>query len=280
MATRLGMGRSAVKFERLSGCGHPGGWRRSDVAVAGGRSGGGCSGDESRFGRSLNRRIGHPLSGRVEPLDLIRSGWKLGWTLPAPIDHRLRLRLLLLRIDIVKSGHLVSGLLLLLLLLWWGVIESGGRGGGAGRRTPMLIHPTRAAAAARWPRINIGRRTGASRQTTRRASARYPSAGGIPDGTWNYETERSDVSNARTNQKKKNQKENSKRATKGKRAKQMFRFFFCLFLKECFNSISPSDAFTRKKMKNIQYIYKKKEIGVGGLSNVGHWLTSLERMEH
>ena len=78
MATRLGMGRSAVKFERLSGCGHPGGWRRSDVAVAGGRSGGGCSGDESRFGRSLNRRIGHPLSGRVEPLDLIRSGWKLG----------------------------------------------------------------------------------------------------------------------------------------------------------------------------------------------------------
>ena len=218
MATRLGMGRSAVKFERLSGCGHPGGWRRSDVAVAGGRSGGGCSGDESRFGRSLNRRIGHPLSGRVEPLDLIRSGWKLGWTLPAPIDHRLRLRLLLLRIDIVKSGHLVSGLLLLLLLLWWGVIESGGRGGGAGRRTPMLIHPTRAAAAARWPRINIGRRTGASRQTTRRASARYPSAGGIPDGTWNYETERSDVSNARTNQKKKKTKKriaNEPRREKG-----------------------------------------------------------------
>ncbi len=233
----FGMGRSAVKFERLSGCCHPGGWRRSDVAVAGGRSGGGgCSGDESRFGRSLNRRIGHPLSGRVEPLDLIRSGWKLGWTLPAPIDHRLRLRLLLLRIDIVKSGHLVSGLLLLLLvlllLLWWGVIESGGRGGGAGRRTPMLVHPTRAAAAARWPRINIGRRTGTSRQTTRRASAWNSSAGGIPDGTWNYETERSDVRNARTNQKKKNKKEKERTNDRSKNKKVgtkkivLFLFFF------------------------------------------------------
>ena len=254
MATRLGMGRSAVKFERLSGCGHPGGWRRSDVAVAGGRSGGGCSGDESRFGRSLNRRIGHPLSGRVEPLDLIRSGWKLGWTLPAPIDHRLRLRLLLLRIDIVKSGHLVSGLLLLLLLLWWGVIESGGRGGGAGRRTPMLIHPTRAAAAARWPRINIGRRTGASRQTTRRASARYPSAGGIPDGTWNYETERSDVSNARTNQKKKTKKRIANEPRREKGPNKCF-VSFSVFSSKNVSIASRRPTHSRGKKWKIYSIY-------------------------
>ena len=153
---------SAVKLERLSGCMHPGCWRGRDcVSVVSG--GGRCSRHKSRFGRGLNRRrIWHPLGRRVKPLHLIRRTttrrWnRLWWTLPAPIDHSLRLLLLLrLLIDIVKCGHLVSGLLL--LLLWWGVIESGGRGGSAGRRTPMLVHPTRTATHARWPRINIGRR--------------------------------------------------------------------------------------------------------------------------
>ena len=165
---------SAVKLERLSGCMHPGCWRGRDVSVAGGGRCGCCSRHESRFGRGLNRRrIWHPLGRRVQPLHLIgrttttRRWNRLWWTLPAPIDHSLRLLLLRLLIDIVKCGHLVSGLLLLLLLLlWWGVIESGGRGGSAGRRTPMLVHPTRTATHTRWPRINIGRwrrKTGASR---------------------------------------------------------------------------------------------------------------------